>query len=381
MATRKDTVRVGLVYGGNSAEHSVSVSSASFIGRALEDAGFYVTPIFVTVEGEWVWLRDPEADMDKQPRLCGVPGLGLVLATNPQDRLALDVVFDIVHGYGGEDGAYQGYFKVLGLPVVGTDIIGSALCMDKVATKQIWHGEGRFSARYLAGPAAQLLAMNSGEIFEHLGSPVFVKPVNTGSSVGVCKAHDSVSLQGALQEAAQYDLQVIVEEQICGREIEVAVWQESMDGPLQASVAAEIIPQKDFYSYQAKYQNADDAKLELPANLSSELLVQLQDLAREAFRLLKCRGFARVDFFVVDDICYLNEINTLPGFTSISMFPRLVEYSGRPVHTVLAALVQEALERGEVVKKISSAHAELKKKSDSDEVKNNAEKGFPSSRS
>lgn len=339
-------MRVGIVYGGKSSEHSVSLTSAEHIMSSLESTGFEVVRIFVSSQGEWVWIKDVDLGFEDQPKLCGVPGRGLCLVNQPNVCLELDVIFDIVHGNGGEDGCYQGFFRLLELPFVGSDVVGSVLCMDKVVSKRVLGSIGINCPEFLSGTPQELLDLGADKVFATLGNRVFVKPVNTGSSVGISRVTDHQSYISAVKEAARFDLRVVVEKEVCGREIEIAVWQESLDGPVYTSSAAEIVAESDFYSYKTKYINTGDAKLVVPAELDDQTLVQLQSMARKAFTALEVRGFARVDFFVAPGKIYLNEVNTLPGFTSISMFPRLVEHSGFSLGNVLSSCIREALQRG-----------------------------------
>jgi D-alanine-D-alanine ligase len=352
-------LRVGIVFGGRSTEHEVSVTSATTVFQAMDPARY--APVLLGIDHDGVWrVAEPELallpegvfDCADAPRARPAVGAGLELL-RPDGRPALaaplDAVFPIVHGRGGEDGSLQGLLELAGVPYVGPGVAASALCMDKALSKRVLRDAGLPVVPALEAPHAELLADPGPFVARAIaayGLPVFVKPSNTGSSVGVEKARGEGALRAALQRAARYDHHVLVEPAIDAREIEVAVLGD--DAP-QASVAGEITYAADFYDYEAKYAS-DRTRLWIPADLPDALSEPLRAAAVAAFRALKCWGMARVDFFVErgGGRWYLNELNTLPGFTDGSMYPRLWAASGIALPELVDRLIELALERARV---------------------------------
>jgi D-alanine-D-alanine ligase len=315
---------VAVVYGGRSGEHEISVRSARSILAALDREKYAVREIFITKEGRWEpgpLLPEPGANGD------------------------IDVVFPALHGTFGEDGTMQGLFELADLAYVGPGVLGSALAMDKDVMKQICRAHGlpvvEFATQFRG-------ALDAGAIEERFGYPVFVKPANLGSSVGVAKAKDRGQLEAALAEAAAYDWKVIVERAVTGREFECAVLG---NGPLEASVPCEILPSREFYDYEDKYL-LDKAVIELPAKLTAGQMAEMQRLAVAACRACEVQGMSRVDFLMdgATGELFVNEVNTIPGFTSISMYPKMWEYSGVPYPALLDRLIALAVERQETKK-------------------------------
>jgi D-alanine-D-alanine ligase len=271
-------------------------------------------------------------------RLIALPADG-----NPFEMQPVDVIFPVLHGLFGEDGSVQGHAEVAGVPYVGCGILGSAAAMDKDVAKTLLLHAGLKVARSKTLRPAEQVAFE--EISQTLGLPVFVKPARQGSSVGVGKARTADDFRAALKAAFAHDDKVLVEEFLDGREIECAI-VEAPDGSLTASVPGEIIPaaKHGFYSYDAKYIDGDGAALKIPAELSAAETADLQDLSRRAFRALGCEGMARVDFFLrADGSFYINEVNTIPGFTNISMYPKLFEASGIDNRELVTRLIEHAL--------------------------------------
>jgi D-alanine-D-alanine ligase len=351
-------LRVGLLYGGRSGEHEVSVLSANSVLAAIDRDKYEVYPIGITKDGQWLPGQSPQplvASQDLQVRLLtdgAATDRPTALALENRDgrilsglRGTLDVIFPVMHGPFGEDGTIQGLLEVIDLPYVGGGVLASAVGMDKAMMKAVFQQKGFSVGPYLAYLRKELADFShvAAEVEGELGYPCFVKPANLGSSVGISKAHDRESLQKALLYAAEFDRRLVVEQMLTGKEIECAIL--GNDDP-QASVAGEIIPCAEFYDYEAKYV-LGDSKLIIPADLAPELLRQVQDLAVRAFKAIDCSGLARVDFFVDDRAAkiYLNEINTLPGFTRISMYPKLWEASGIGYVELIDRLLQLALER------------------------------------
>jgi D-alanine-D-alanine ligase len=359
-----DRLRVMLLFGGRSAEHDVSLVSAVAVAGALLDAGYDVVPVAITKEGRWLLSEDARAALDADPdRLAprvlpssfaatGEPVVAIVDPTRPAlapvDRsdlaaIHVDVVFPLLHGPYGEDGTIQGLLEVAGLPYVGSGVVGSAVAMDKVMTKRALAAEGIPYARYAALREHQAGPPALDAIAAHIGFPCFVKPANMGSSVGVSKARDRDELRAALDLALTFDECLVVEETINGREIECAVL-----GNLEprASLPGEIRPGADFYDYADKYQTGG-AELIIPADLPDSVTQELQALAIRAFRARGCEGMARVDFFYEEGGrgLLVNEINTIPGFTPISMYPKMWEATGLSYPDLIDELIRLAQER------------------------------------
>jgi D-alanine-D-alanine ligase len=351
--TRKP--RIALLYGGRSAEHDVSIMSAGNVVRAIDATRYELVPIGVGRNGKWflVDLADggalpavPDAGTEVsllpggKGRLLAIPDSGA-----PRELAPVDLLFPVLHGPFGEDGAVQGLAQVASVPFVGSGILGSAAAMDKDAAKRLMRDAGL--------PVARSMTVRPGEQVDFasiaglLGLPVFVKPASQGSSVGVSRAGSREEYVAALAEAFRHDDKVLVEEFVQAREIEFGVL-EHVDGTLSVSVPGEIVPAKShgFYSYEAKYIDADGAALRIPATLPGGLREELQDMARRAFRALDCEGMARVDFFVkTDGSVLVNEVNTIPGFTNISMYPKAFEASGTLYATLVDRLIDHAFAR------------------------------------
>jgi D-alanine-D-alanine ligase len=283
--------------------------------------------------------------------LAIVPGGGGEIAsgrTFPQ----LDVVIPLLHGTYGEDGTVQGLLKLAGIPFVGAGVLGSAIGMDKDVAKRLMRDGGVPVARFVTLSASAAAATAFETLADQLGVPFFVKPANAGSSVGINKVRTTAEWAAARAEASRYDHKLLIEEFIEGREIEVAVLGNSDP---QASVPGEITPRHEFYSYEAKYLDENGAALRIPAELPPERAIQIRQLAVKPFRILECAGMARVDFFVCDDgRIYVNEINTIPGFTKISMYPKLWEATGLPYCELLEKLMRLAIERHNAEQRIET---------------------------
>ncbi len=359
--TRRDAraqPKIGLLFGGRSAEHDVSKLSAANVLRALVSDGCDVVPIGIGRDGRWRLCGGdvpPEATSleipGDAPLVALVPGGGGEVAFLGGDArtLKLDVVFPVLHGPDGEDGTVQGLLELADVAFVGSGVLGSAVAMDKDVAKRL--------LREAALPVVPGLAMDRrdrrdfDEVAATLGTgDLFVKPANMGSSVGVSHAAGREAYEQACELAFRYDTKILVEAAVPGaREIECAVL-ETAEGELQASPLGEILPSAahGFYSYDSKYLDPDGALLRIPADLPSALSDRIRGLATAAFRALACEGMARVDFLLHperDDEIYLNELNTLPGFTAISMYPKLWEQDGLPQPKLMRALVAHALAR------------------------------------
>ncbi len=343
-------LRVGLIYGGLSSEHEVSTASARNVARALADAGFTVVPIYISPTGAWrvetaAALRDG-TEGDGAPLLVPAEATGRLLRRDADGALAeveIDVAFPVLHGQNGEDGRMQGLLQTLGIPYVGADVLGSAVCMDKDVAKRLLVASGIPVADSVTVRRSGRDGVTFDALAERLGTPLFVKPANSGSSVGVTKVEHAEALGAALDLAFRYDKKVLVEEAIVGREIECAVL--GNEEP-RASAPGEIVSTAQFYTYEAKYHDADAARMEVPADLPADVAERLRRLAVETYTTLGCEGLARVDFFVADDGRVLvNEVNTIPGFTSRSMYPVMWEASGLSNAELVRTLVDLALAR------------------------------------
>ena len=337
-------IRIAVLFGGRSGEHEVSIRSAASVISALDREKYEVIPVGITDEG--LWLSPAESAPLLPSNTVGPVSTGTAIALSQQPGAAtdFDVVFPVLHGTFGEDGTVQGLLELADVPYVGAGVLGSAVAMDKDVMKRLFRERGLPTVDHLAVPRRERHE-HTARFEERFGYPMFVKPANLGSSVGIRKVHDTAELTQALDLAAQHDSKIIVEPAIDGREIECAVL--GNDQP-EASVPGEVIPGGEFYDYQAKYID-DTSDLVIPAALSADQTSEIRRLAVAAFQAAECAGLARVDFFLenASGRILLNELNTMPGFTSISMYPKLWEASGVPYSTLVHRLVQLALERQE----------------------------------
>ncbi|QDP39080.1 D-alanine--D-alanine ligase [Radiobacillus deserti] len=359
--------KVGIIYGGKSAEHEVSLQSAKNIVDAIDKEVYDVVLIGIDKQGKW-HLGDPSSHLlnEENPKLISlnksnkgvalVPGESekqLVSLSQDEGLDQLDVVFPIVHGTLGEDGSMQGMLRIANIPYVGSNVLGSAVCMDKDIAKRLLKGAGISVANGVTFSKHQRESINYVEVEKKLGLPMFIKPANQGSSVGVNKVRNEEEFYQAIAEAFQYDHKLIIEEAIVGREVECAVL--GNEHP-KASIPGEILPQSDFYSYESKYIDENGAELAIPADLSAELVEKIQNASIHAFQALNCEGLARVDFFLKEDgELVVNEVNTLPGFTKISMYPKLWEISGISYSELISQLIELAVERHERDQQLKSA--------------------------
>ena len=349
-------IRVGLLFGGQSVEHEVSLQSVQNIIEAMDPSRLLPVLIAIDKAGRWYhcenrdFLEHPEdpekialslKDFHQVTLLPWASGNDLRRVRDGRSSGALDVIFPVLHGPYGEDGTIQGHLKLAQVPMVGCGVLASSLTMDKEMAKRVLaqagipHARGRTLHRN--GRSQERL----GRIVAELGLPLFVKPANLGSSVGISRVDAVDEMEEALDEAFQFDHRVVVEEAIQGQEVECAVL--GNDHP-KASIVGEILPRNGFYSYQAKYLDPDGAELRIPARISEEQAVRVRQLAVDTFRLFGCRGMARVDFFVTKDEVVVNELNAIPGFTTISMYPMLWKASGVGYAELVEQLVGLALE-------------------------------------
>lgn len=350
--------RVLLLFGGRSAEHDVSRVTAVAVARALDPAKYEVVPVAITTDGRWLLADEARAQLagarDALPAAFAVEGEQVEPPSGPNRSdlvrhssgasLAIDVVLPVLHGPYGEDGTVQGLLELAGLPYVGAGVLASAVGMDKIMMKRAFAAAGLPYARYIELRESHDAVAFADDVEATLGLPCFVKPANMGSSVGVSKARSRAELHAAIEHAFTFDEWVLVEAMVVGREIEVGILG---DDPPVASVPGEVVPAADFYDYADKYEDGK-AELRAPAPLSAEQIAEVQRLAVLAFEALRCEAMARVDFFLRNDgVFVVNELNTIPGFTPISMYPRLWEVSGVPYAELLDRLIDLAIARAD----------------------------------
>ena len=335
--------RVGLVFGGRSTEHEVSVTSARTVAEGLGDAGHEVVPLGIAPDGCWTAPEVGAAALAGEVDQLEPVGEPVVSSLRWLQSSAVEVVFPIVHGTWGEDGTLQGLCEMLDLPYVGTGVTTSAVAMDKACCKQVLAAHGLPVVDSELVTRGELAADPEGVLrrLERFEVPLFVKPSIGGSSVGITKVPSRTCVRTSLEHALRFDDRVVVERTVVGRELECAVLGY---GEIEASVIGEIVPGKDFYDYADKYLD-DGAQLIAPADLEPEVSDRLRQTAIEAFAAIGGWGMARVDFLLEGDTPWINEINTHPGFTSISMYPRLWDLSGVPLPRLVDRLVQIALDR------------------------------------
>ncbi len=350
-------LNVCVLFGGVSPEHAVSLRSAEFVLNNIDKEKYNVYPVGITLSGQWIlykgddysdlpsgrWLENPE---NCNAAISPARGQGLLcFEDDGVEQVSIDVVFPVLHGENGEDGAMQGLLKIAGIPYVGPHVAESAVAMDKTLTKLVMDQAGIPQAAWILVKNSELgIRMEAilDSVEEKFSYPVFVKPAGTGSSVGVSKAKDRQALEKALVAAGSFDEKILVEECIFGREVEVAVM--GNESPV-VSVCGEIDSGADFYDYDAKYVT-DTSVAYIPARISEETAEQVRELAARAYKAIGCKGLSRVDFFVTyeDQRIIMNEINTLPGFTSISMYPKLFAASGIPSQQQVDTLLKLAME-------------------------------------
>ena len=352
----KRKIRVAVIFGGQSDEHDVSLRSAETVMSALDPAEYEVVKIGITRDGHWLTQGDPLAELaaaspmfhlsDGQSVAPAPTGSSSALAMPSLEQEQIDIVFPVLHGPMGEDGTIQGLFELIGVPYVGSGVLGSAVAMDKAVTRKLLEAHGIDLAAWILVSRSEWRndpTAVQATIEAELGYPCFVKPANLGSSVGVSKVHHAGELAKAMDDAAFFDRRIVVEQGITGRELEMSVL--GNDTPI-ASVAGEIVPGDEFYSYNDKYID-DRSQAIIPADLEPEQLARMQEIAVATFKALDLAGLARVDFFLETSTGRLlvNEVNTIPGFTSISMYPKLWEASGLPIQDLVRELLRLALER------------------------------------
>ncbi|MEO0225477.1 MAG: D-alanine--D-alanine ligase, partial [candidate division WOR-3 bacterium] len=353
----KKKIRVGILCGGKSAEHEISLISAKNVISAIDRNKYEVVVIGIDKEGTWRFYPDDNFILNPEdPKAIRLIPHGSIIALIPgkgkrqflnisslQFLKSVDVVFPVLHGPFGEDGTVQGLLKLIDIPFVGASVLGSAVGMDKEVTKRLLQEAKIPVPKFLVLHKNNADQINFDLIKKKIRLPLFIKPSNLGSSVGIHKVKTRNDFRSALKDAFQYDRKILIEEFIEGREIECSVL--GNEHPI-ASLPGEIVPRHEFYSYEAKYLDKDGALLKAPAALSPRIVKKVQELAIKTFKTLNCEGMARVDFFLRNEQeLFVNELNTIPGFTKISMYPKLWEISGIPYRELIDRLIQLALER------------------------------------
>lgn len=350
--------RIAVIFGGASSEHEVSRLSSSYIINSIDESKFDIVTIGITKDGRWFltkaatekiangeWENEPS---NKRAFISPAPSIGGLVVLDDagnSEIIKIDVVFPVLHGKNGEDGTVQGLLELSKIPYVGCGVAASACCMDKVFTNIMLRDSGIdeadftwfYTYEYKHSPEKCIEKVESA-----LSYPIFVKPANAGSSVGVNKAKNRDELVSAIEAAIKEDSKILFEENIIGKEVECAVFGNE---DIFASIPGEIAPSKEFYDYEAKYQSAS-SELYIPAKISDELIEKVRETAKKAYYLFGCAGLTRVDFFVTDDgRVLLNELNTLPGFTSISMYPKLMANCGKEGAKLIDELIELALNK------------------------------------
>jgi D-alanine-D-alanine ligase len=344
-------IKLGVIFGGTSSEHEVSIVSGTSVIKNLNKEKYEIYPIYINKNGEWF-----KYTYQNQEFRVGDEIIGKEKIDNICEYLKkLDIVFPVLHGLGGEDGTIQGLLELLKIPYVGTRVLGSSICMDKAYTKLIFEKAEIPQAEYVyirknvddyifiekdfTEEKCDIYELIQ-KITEKIEFPMFIKPSNSGSSVGINRANNALELAKAIEYASNYDNKILIEEKINGREIECAVLGNE---EVEASCLGEILAAEEFYTFSAKYQN-QESKTVMPANLPENLSDEVRKLAKKAYKAADCKGLSRVDFFVDDknNKIYINEINTMPGFTQISMYPKLWEKSGIKYTELLDKLISLA---------------------------------------
>ncbi len=352
--SRRGKLKIGVLFGGKSAEHEVSLQSAKNVINALDKNKYEVVPMGITKEGKWLLGNTSNYLLnDNNPKLIQLNTSNKEIAPINDDirtKEKIDVIFPVMHGPYGEDGSIQGLLKLAGVPYVGASVLGSAVGMDKEIMKRLLRDAGLPIGKFIV--LRQGDRVNFSKLQKELGTPLFIKPANMGSSVGVSKVQSEKEFKKGVSEAFKYDTKILIEEFIPGREIECAVL--GNEKPV-ASVPGEIIANQEFYSYDAKY--IDEGSIsEIPAKVDKKIRRRIMDLAVKSFKALNCEGMGRVDFFLKKNgQVIVNEINTIPGFTDISMYPKLWEASGISQPKLLDKLIALAIDRFKKEQKLKTS--------------------------
>lgn len=360
----KQKLTIAVLFGGMSAEHDISLISAANIIKNIPPDQYIILPVAIDRKGGWWTGADynslvqdgnkvPKLVLDQATALFIKPGQPHPVYKHGDDNpIRVDVFFSILHGPIGEDGSMQGLFRILGIPFVGPDLTGSAVAMDKDLMKRLFKQARILTSDWLTFHHWQKNKINKTEIINKLGLPLYVKPANMGSSIGISRVEKESQLDDAINEAFLYDRKILLEKSIQGREIEVAVL--GNHDPV-ASTVGEIVPKDGWYSYQSKYFDEKGAVLHIPATVEHDIEDKIRSTALQAYKALGLEGLSRVDLFLTNENeIYLNEANTLPGFTSISMYPKLFEKSGLPQNELMHRLIELAIERFNEIKNLKT---------------------------
>lgn len=336
-------LRVLLMYGGESSEHDVSLASARNVYAAMDSEKYDIYLCYIDRHGKWWLLRRWNDDLTEHggAQLVAVPGMGSLMSIPGNTVVHVDVILPILHGKNGEDGTVQGLAKLLHVPVVGCDVTASAVCMDKILTKQILVQHNIPTAEYIEYRKGSPIP-DVEDVIAKLGLPLFVKPSRSGSSMGVSKVHSAEEFEPAINAALEHDNRILIERGIVGRELETGV----LGNPPthRVSGVGEVIPGSEFYDYNDKYATDSTSRVLAHAELDSEVESRIRELSARAYEALGCRGLARVDYLLDGDTPYVLEVNTLPGFTNISMYPKLWQHEGMSYATLIDKLISLALE-------------------------------------
>lgn len=350
---------VAVLFGGKSTEHQISVISAKNVYKNIDRSVYDTILMYIDPVGKWFVIREDQFLSDNI-KPTDDQGIIIDMQVNPisfttsknNSKFLPDVIFPILHGKNGEDGNMQGFLNILNIPFVGPDMLASAAAMDKEITKKLLEAVNIGGAKYFCFRKHEMEKINYNLVVKDLGLPMVIKPSRAGSSVGLSKATNEKEFIAAVALAFRFDTKIIVEEYITGREIECAVL--GNEDPI-ASVTGEIIT--EFYDYEAKYLSAEKAKLQAPAKIDKKTEDKIRDIAIKAYKALDCEGMSRVDFFLTPNDVILNEINTIPGFTDISMYPKLFELSGIPNKELISRLLQLAMQRFETLQKLETLYS------------------------
>lgn len=345
-------IKVALLFGGRSPEHEISILSAKNIYQAINKDQYELTLIGISRQGSWHHLSleeflSDQLNIAQSPEIMLAPGSTdkpLRLLSDPSKHLPVEVIFPITHGPYGEDGSLQGLLKHLYIPFVGPDVAASAISMDKDICKRLLKEADLLVAPSLTFYDYEQDAIDYRAVVNKLGSPLFIKPANMGSSVGVSKAGDAASFRKAVAAAFKFDTKIIIEEAIVGRELECAIMGNQ---EIVSTTVGEVKMKAGFYDYESKYEREDSVEIEIPAcDIDEQMQAKLIQVAQQSYRVLNCEGLSRVDMFLCEDgQVYVNEVNTLPGFTNISMYPKLWEHTGLPYTDLITQLIELAREK------------------------------------
>lgn len=336
---------VMLLFGGESSEHTVSITSARNVYAAIDDTKFDVSLCYITEHGKWLLVDSFEqvTDSSSLPQIVPILGSKSFMIMSDKSLISPDVILPILHGENGEDGSVQGLAKLSHIPIVGCDIAASAVCIDKVIAKQLLQNSGINVVPYEIHNSGDLMP-SFRQLSEKLGDTLFIKPARCGSSVGINKATNDDELSFAIEEAHKYDNKILIERSINARELEVGALGSGANTKI--SCVGEIAPDGDFYTFESKYSETSKSQVIIPAQIDDEMSEIIKSTAMKAYKVLGCSGLSRIDFFLSDEnTLYLNEVNTLPGFTNISMYPKLWRHEGILYNKLIEMLINDALNR------------------------------------